>query len=53
MYIITIIWQSNNDDTVLYSVTVFNLPFEYEYALTPRMREQVKWEGMVNVHGNI
>ena len=34
-----------------YSVEAFNLLFEYEYALTPRMKQQMMWERTVNVHG--
>ena len=33
-----------------YSVEAFNLLFEYEYALTPRMKQQMMWERTVNVH---
>ena len=38
-------------DRTNYSVEVFNLLFEYEYALTPRMKQQIMWERTVNVHG--
>lgn len=38
-------------DRTNYSVDAFNLLFEYEYALTPRMRQQLKCERTVNIHG--
>ena len=38
-------------DCTNYSVEAFNLLFEYEYALTPRMKQQVMWERTINVHG--
>ena len=38
-------------DRTNYSVEAFNLLFEYEYALTPRMKQQMMWERTVNVHG--
>ena len=31
----------------------FNLLFEYEYALTERMKQELVWERMVNVHGKL
>ena len=34
-----------------YSVEAFNLLFEYEYAMTPGMKQQMMWERTVNVHG--
>ena len=38
-------------DRTNYSVEAFTLLFEYEYALTPRMKQQVMWERTINVHG--
>ncbi len=32
-----------------YSVEAFNLLFEYEYAMTERMKQQLTWERTVNV----
>ena len=34
-----------------YSIEAFNLLFEYEYALTERMKQQLMWERTINVHG--
>ena len=38
-------------DRTNYSVEAFHLLFEYEYAFTPRMKQQVMWERTINVHG--
>ena len=37
-------------DHTNYSVKGFNL-FEYKYAFTPRMKQQVMWEFTINLHG--
>ena len=34
-----------------YSVEAFNLLFEYEYAMTERMKQQLVWERTINVRG--
>lgn len=34
-----------------YAIEAFNLLFQYEYAFTPRMRQQLMWERTVNMHG--
>ena len=34
-----------------YSVEAFNLMFELEYVMTPRMKQQLTWERTINVHG--
>lgn len=34
-----------------YVVEAFNLLFQYEYAFTERMKEQLMWERFINTHG--
>ena len=34
-----------------YSIEAFNMLFEYEYAMSERMKQQLKWERTVNVSG--
>lgn len=38
-------------DRTNYSIEAFNLLFEYEYALTERMKQELVWECTINVHG--